>query len=144
MTFWKSGSIMTKKSASTARIDKWLWHVRFFKTRTLASAAVHGGHVKVNGERVRPGHRVAPGSVVSLVRDQLPYRLTVSSIPSRRGPAADAIECYEESEDSVKGRQEIASGIRRDRLQMPRTSGRPDKHTRRQLRARSRTPNNDD
>ncbi len=134
---------MANDSSTTARIDKWLWHVRFFKTRRLASAAVHGGHVKVNGDRVRPGHRVALGNVVSLVRDQLPYLLTVLSIPVRRGPASEASECYEEPAESVQGRQDIADGIRRDRLQMPRTTGRPDKHTRRQLRARNRTSKED-
>jgi len=134
---------MANDLSTTARIDKWLWHVRFFKTRVLASAAVHGGHVKVNGERARPGHRIGAGSVVSLVRDQLPYLLTVLSIPARRGPASEARACYEESADSVRGRQDIADGIRRDRLLMPRTPGRPDKHTRRQLRARNRTSKED-
>ena len=129
---------MTKEAATTGRIDKWLWHTRFFKTRVLATAAVHGGHVRVNGERVRPGHRISPGNIIGMVRDQLPYLMTVQSIPSRRGPAAEARECYEESEDSVRERDAIASSIRRDRLQMPRTVGRPDKHTRRKLRERNR------
>ena len=124
--------------ASSERIDKWLWFVRFFKTRVLATAAVQGGHVKVAGERVRPGYRISPGALVEMTRDQLPYLLTVTSIPARRGPAAEARSCYAESEESIKLRQEIANNIRRDRLQMPRTDGRPDKHTQRMLRERSR------
>jgi len=129
---------MTDEAAITGRIDKWLWHVRFFKTRVLATAATHGGHVRVNGERVRPGYRIREGDVITLVRDQLRYSMTVQSIPSRRGPAAHARACYEESKDSVRAREAIANSIRRDRLQMPRTAGKPDKHTRRQLRARNR------
>jgi ribosome-associated heat shock protein Hsp15 len=129
---------MTDECVSTERIDKWLWFVRFFKTRVLATAAVQGGHVKVAGERVRPGYRVSAGAIVEMTRDQLPYLLTVTSIPARRGPAAEARNCYTESEESVRIRQDIANSIRRDRLQMPRTDGRPDKHTQRKLRDRSR------
>ncbi len=129
---------MTGESSPSERIDKWLWRVRFFKTRGLATAAVLGGHVKVGGERIRPGYRISEGSVISLTRDQLPYLLTVVAIPARRGPAAEARACYEESAESQRDREEILSRIRRDRLQMPRTPGRPDKHTRRKLRARNR------
>ena len=130
---------MADESVPTERIDKWLWYVRFFKTRSLATAAVHGGHVKVNGERVRPGYRISPGNVISMVRDQLPYLLTVRMIPLRRGPASEAVQCYEESENSVESRLAIRNAIRRDRSQMPRTAGRPDKHTQRQLRMRNRS-----
>jgi ribosome-associated heat shock protein Hsp15 len=129
---------MTSDSSSSERIDKWLWKVRFFKTRGLATAAVQGGHVKVNGERIRPGYRISDGSIISLMRDQLPFLLTVLAIPARRGPASEAQACYEESAQSRRDREEIVSSIRRDRLQMPRTSGKPDKHTRRKLRARNR------
>jgi len=134
---------MTDEAATTGRIDKWLWHARFFKTRVLATAATHGGHVRVNDERVRPGHRIRQGDVITLVRDQLPYSMTVQSIPSRRGPAPEARACYEESKVSVREREAIANSIRRDRLQMPRTAGKPDKHTRRRLRERNRTSKTD-
>ena len=129
---------MSDDCATTERIDKWLWFSRFFKTRGLATAAVLGGHVKVGGERVRPGHRVEPGSVINLTKNQLPYHLIVITIPSRRGPAAEARLCYSESDESVQQRHAISNGIRRDRLQMPRTDGRPDKHTQRKLRERNR------
>lgn len=134
---------MTDQAAITGRIDKWLWHTRFFKTRVLATAAAHGGHVRVNGERVRPGHRIRQGDVIAMVREQLPYSLIVQSIPSRRGPASEARACYQESGESVREREAIANSIRRDRLQMPRTAGRPDKHTQRQLRARNRKSETD-
>jgi ribosome-associated heat shock protein Hsp15 len=45
-------------SPNTLRIDRWLYFCRFFKTRSLATAAVAGGHVKINGERATPGQRV--------------------------------------------------------------------------------------
>ena len=70
------------------RIDRWLFYSRFFKTRVLSTAAVSGGHVKINGERATPGGRVKPGDKIELVRDRLPYSLEVLEIPGRRGPAA--------------------------------------------------------
>ena len=132
---------MINESETGLRIDKWLWFTRFFKTRALATTAVKGGHVKVNDERVKPGHRVAVGDRVDIVRGQLPFAVTVCSIPKRRGPAKQAEECYSESAESQARRQKLLDGLRSDRLQMPTTRGRPDKRTRRVLRERNRGSN---
>lgn len=125
-------------SSHTLRIDLWLHRCRFFKTRSLAAAAAAGGHVKVNGERATPGQRVKVGDRIDLVREQLQYSIKVLEIPSRRGPAPEAQACYIEDEESVRRREAKISGIRQDRLMMPRTDGRPDKHTRRELISRRR------
>lgn len=121
---------------SALRLDRWLWFTRFYKTRTGASAAVQGGHVRVNGERARASMRVHIGDAVTLVRHQLTYELTVTRIPARRGPASDAQTCYEEAPTSIERRKRTKSELQRDRLQMPRTRGKPDKRTRRLLRDR--------
>ena len=115
------------------RIDKWLYYCRFFKTRVKATAAVDGGHVKVNGERSAPGRRVKCGDHIELVKERLPYSMEVIAIPGRRGPAAEAKECYREDEDTVREREDQVAALRQDRLLMPTTKGRPDKHTRRKL-----------
>ena len=120
------------------RIDKWLWFTRFFKTRALAAKAVAGGHVKINDVRAKPSGDVRTDDVIDLVRDQLPYRLRVIQLPLRRGPAVEAQACYAEDDESVARRQAILASIKTDRMQMPRTDGRPDKHTRRKLRERRR------
>jgi ribosome-associated heat shock protein Hsp15 len=120
------------------RIDRWLFFCRFFKTRSKASAAVTGGHVKVNGERPAAGVRVKVGDHVELVRDRLPYAFDVVEIPTRRGPATEAKACYVEDEKVVAERQLRRTALKQDRMLMPKTSGRPDKHTRRKLRERSR------
>jgi len=120
------------------RIDKWLYYTRFYKTRGLAAKAVNGGHVKINGGRARPASTVKAGDIVELVRGQLPWRMTVLELPARRGPAAEARKCFEEDEAVGKRRRQLVDGRKLDRLQMPRTDGRPDKHTRRLLRARRR------
>jgi ribosome-associated heat shock protein Hsp15 len=94
--------------------------------------------VKINGERATPGSRVKQGDRIDLVRERLSHSIEVVSIPSRRGPAAQASRCYVEEEASVRQREETAVALRRDRMTMPRTQGRPDKHTRRKLRDRNR------
>ena len=122
----------------TLRLDRWLWFTRFYKTRSAASAAVLGGHVRLNGERARTSAKVGIGDRIRLVRNQLIYDLAVENIPVRRGPAAEAQACYSESEESIAAREGHLADLRSDRRQMPTTPGKPDKHTRRRLRDRSR------
>ncbi len=118
------------------RLDRWLWFTRFYKTRTAASDAVQGGHVRINGEPARTATRVRVGDRIRLVRQQLTWEIEVRDIPARRGPAREAQACYEESEESVARRRQTVTELRSDRLQQPMTRGRPDKHTRRLLRDR--------
>jgi len=118
----------------TLRIDRWLYFCRFYKTRGKAADAVSGGHVHINGERAAPGSRVRCGDRVELVRERLPYTMQVTAIPSRRGPAAEAQGCYTEDADTVRHREATAKLLQQDRQLMPRTDGRPDKHTRRLIR----------
>ena len=124
--------------ADSLRIDRWLFYCRFFKTRSLATAAVGGGHVKLNGERTTPGSRIKCGDRIDLIRERLPYSLNVVEIPSRRGPAAEARDCYREDEETVRQRDLQTAALRQDRMLMPKTDGRPDKRTRRKLRTRNR------
>jgi ribosome-associated heat shock protein Hsp15 len=122
------------ESPDTLRIDRWLYHCRFYKTRSQASAAVTGGHVRLNGTRAAPANRVSVGDRIDLVRDRLDYSFEVLAIPVRRGPASEAQACYREDEASVSAREAKIEALRQDRLQMPRTEGRPDKRTRGKLR----------
>ena len=124
--------------SDSLRIDRWLFFCRFFKTRSKATAAVTGGHERLNGERAAPGVRVQVGDRIELVRDRLPYSLQVTAIPSRRGPAPEARACYAEEEAVVKERELKTAALRQDRMLMPRTAGKPDKRTRRKLSDRSR------
>ena len=127
-----------KSPADSLRIDRWLFFTRFFKTRSLASSAVAGGHVKINGERATPGARVKSDDTIDLLRDRIPYRLTVTTIPARRGPASEARGCYEEDAEALRKRLAMQESLKQDRRLMPKTAGRPDKHTRRKLRDRNR------
>ncbi|MEL6215265.1 MAG: RNA-binding S4 domain-containing protein [Pseudomonadota bacterium] len=120
--------------ADTLRIDKWLFFTRFFKTRGQASAAVTGGHVTRGGERAKPAQPVRVGDELAITRGRYTWHVTVLGIPPRRGPAPEARACYVESEESQAAREALANALSRDRLSMPQTQGRPDKHTRRRLR----------
>ncbi len=126
-------------STDRQRLDRWLWHSRFFKSRALAAQGVAGGHVKVNGERARSGHRIRIGDRLDIVRLQERFVVQVTALPERRGPASEARACYVEEPAAVQAREAARQRLRHDRLMMPRTEGRPDKHTRRLLRKRNRS-----
>ena len=115
------------------RLDKWLWHVRFFKTRSLATAAVSGGKVKVGGERVKPAHAVRIGDRLSLSIQQQALDIDVLDIPVRRGSATEAQACYAQTPDSLQRGLVLKEQHRLAALSRPRSDTRPDKRERRQL-----------
>ncbi|MFT3807327.1 RNA-binding S4 domain-containing protein [Arenimonas sp.] len=84
-------------AGQTLRLDKWLWHARFFKSRSQATDAAAGGHVHVNGERVKASREVRIGDRLEITREEQRFEIMVRSIPLRRGPASEARLCYEET-----------------------------------------------
>jgi ribosome-associated heat shock protein Hsp15 len=116
------------------RIDRWLFAVRLYKSRSLAAEAVSGGKVHVNAERVKSSRGVRPGDVVSLMRGALDFDCTVVTLPARRGPASEAVRCYLESPESIARREQFVARMRVASALAPRPEGRPDKHERRDLR----------
>jgi ribosome-associated heat shock protein Hsp15 len=116
------------------RVDRWLFFVRLFKSRSLAGEAVTGGRVHVNGERVKPSRVVRIGDTLAFNRGAVPFDCEVTGLPLRRGPAPEAAACYRESEASVARRAVFAERMRLSAAFAPRPDGRPDKHERRELR----------
>ena len=116
--------------AATLRIDKWLWCARFFKSRGVAQEAVEGGHVQVNGERVKASRQVRVGDRLRITRERERYEVEVTGIPVRRGPAPEARQHYHETPESEAAR---AHARELDRLSAPVSNGRPDKRERRDL-----------
>ena len=116
------------------RIDKWLWAARFFKTRSLASQAVGGGHVDVNGGRVKPSRVVQPGDLLAIRRDQVEWTVRVLAVSDKRGSATVARTLYAETEDSVAKRERQQLERQVQRLQGGVPERRPDKHERRKIR----------
>jgi ribosome-associated heat shock protein Hsp15 len=86
------------------RIDKWLWAARFFKTRSLAAAAVDGGRVKWNGQHVKPARELGPGDELDIVAGELRWSVVVRGINPRRRPAPEARLLYEETPESAARR----------------------------------------
>jgi ribosome-associated heat shock protein Hsp15 len=121
------------RDGATLRVDKWLWCARFFRTRSLAAEAVSGGKVHVNGQRVKPARTVRPGDRLDVTLGTEVATVEVVAIPARRGPAAEARACYAETPESVARRERSREQRRLAALAAPRTDGRPDKHTRREL-----------
>ena len=117
-------------TAATLRIDKWLWCARFFRSRSLAQQAVEGGHVQVNGERVKASRQLRVGDRLRITRDRERFEVDVTGIPARRGPAPEARQHYRETPESEAAR---AHARELDRLSAPVSAGRPDKRERRDL-----------
>lgn len=118
----------------TARIDRWLFAVRLFKSRSLAAQAVTGGRVHVNGARVKPAHEVRAGDRVSFVRATVQFECAVAGVPPRRGAAAAAARCYQETPASAARGAEFAARMKLAAGLTARPAVRPDKRERRQLR----------
>jgi ribosome-associated heat shock protein Hsp15 len=117
------------------RIDRWLWAARFFKTRGAATEAVLGGHVQVNGGRVKPARDVTVGDRLEIRGGQERFTVVVTGLAERRGPASVAATLYEETPESAAARQQ-----HRDERRLARPIGadlgeRPTKRDRRRLDA---------
>jgi ribosome-associated heat shock protein Hsp15 len=86
--------------SSALRIDKWLWAARFFKTRSLAAAAVEGGKVRLNGSNTKSSREVKPGDMLDITAGELRWSVIAKGINAQRRPAAEARLLYEETEES--------------------------------------------
>jgi ribosome-associated heat shock protein Hsp15 len=100
------------ESDDRVRIDKWLWAARFFKTRSLATEAVDGGKVEVNGERAKPAKLVRIGDMVRLRLAPYEHILIIKGIEERRGPASVAQGLYDETAASKEAREKLATQLR--------------------------------
>lgn len=115
------------------RIDKWLWAARFYKTRSIASEAVDGGHVEVNGERARPAKQIKPGDELRIRVNHNTFVVHVRGLADRRGPARDAQQLYEETAESRVERERLAEQRRLAPSPAYEDGGRPTKRDRRDL-----------
>jgi ribosome-associated heat shock protein Hsp15 len=115
------------------RLDRWLWAARFFKTRALASAAVGGGKVQVNGARAKPAKQLQIGDSLRVRVGPYDWLVTVRALTERRGSAKDAVLLYDESPEGRAARERLAEAHRIAPAPTYQGKGRPTKKERREL-----------
>lgn len=109
------------------RVDKWLWHARFFKTRSLAAKVVSAGKLRVNGQPIsKPAYCVTAQDVLTFPQARDVRVIKVIALGERRGPAPEAQALYDDL-DPPKPREPVAQAPRFD------GKGRPTKKDRRAL-----------
>lgn len=113
------------------RIDKWLWAARFFKTRTLASAACDAGHVVANGQAAKPSRMVKVEDLLQVKNEGGEYAVEVLALSDQRGSAAVAQTLYRETDDSRELRAKVAEARRVMLANDPFPTQRPSKKDRR-------------
>jgi ribosome-associated heat shock protein Hsp15 len=115
-------------SGESVRIDSWIWSVRLVKTRSLGAAACKGGHVRVNGERVKPSHSLRVGDEVRLRAETRERVVVVKRLIRKRVGAPVAVQCYIDNSPPPPPREAVAPAGIRDR-----GAGRPTKRDRREM-----------
>ena len=119
---------------ASLRVDKWLWAARFFKTRSLATEAIHGGHVRLNGSPVKPARDVRLGDTLDITVSHQHWTVVVRGLNEQRRPASEAQLLYEETEESRTRRETVREAQRLAPSPGSELRGRPTKKARRQIR----------
>ena len=127
---------MPEAPADKIRVDKWLWHARFFKSRGLAGEVAGSGSLRVNGARVeKAAQGVRPGDVLTFPKAGHIRVIRIEAIGARRGPAAEAAELYTDLEPpEATPRNDEPQGAAREP-----GAGRPTKRERREIDALRRS-----
>ena len=124
---------MPEKPEPRARLDKWLFAARFYKTRSIAAQAIEAGRARVDEQRVKPSHPVKAGARITLRKETLVWNVEVVAISDKRGPASEAVKLYRESAEVTALREEEIARRKAAATSAPRTPGRPTKRDRRKL-----------
>ncbi|ABE29035.1 S4 domain protein [Paraburkholderia xenovorans LB400] len=124
---------ISTEAGAKLRIDKWLWAARFFKTRSLAAAAVEKGHVRIEGASVKPAKDVRVGDLVEIEIERIVWQVAVLGVCDVRGPASVAQTLYAETEESRVKRQVEQERRKTYREPAAALHGRPTKRDRRTI-----------
>ena len=121
------------KNADTPgqRLDKWLWAARFFKTRSLATAAIQAGHIRLNGAAPKPARDVRPGDMLEISLGPVRWTVVVRQLNEQRRPAIEAQALYDETEESRARRTTEREHLRLAPAPGSDLRGRPTKKARR-------------
>lgn len=126
--------------AEKLRLDKWLWAARFFKTRSLAKAAIEGGKVHLGGQRVKVSREILVGETLEIRQGWDEKVIVVKALSAQRRGAPEAQLLYEETSESIKKREAEAAARKAAGGMIDRPAGRPTKKQRRQIHRFKETP----
>lgn len=115
------------------RIDKWLWAARFFKTRSLAKAAIEGGKVHLDGQRVKVSKEIAVGDRLQIRQGLDQREVAVEALSDQRRGAPEAQQLYTETAASVAKRESESAARKAAGGMIDRPAHRPTKKQRRQI-----------
>ena len=115
------------------RLDKWLWAARFFKTRSLAKAAIEGGKVQLDGQRVKVSREISVGDSLHIRQGWDRKIVVVRALSDQRRGAPEAQQLYEETAESIAKREEEAATRKAAGGMIDRPAQRPTKKQRRQI-----------
>lgn len=124
---------MAADTAVRVRLDKWLWAARFFKTRSLAKAAIEGGKVQINGQRAKPSKEIEQGVTLTIHQGWEEKTVVVTALSEQRRGAAEAALLYAETPESLVQREQKAAARRAARAGVQYPGERPSKKQRRQI-----------
>jgi len=122
------------KVNTSARLDKWLWAARFYKTRAIAKQMIDGGKVFYNGQRTKSGKSVSLGDTIKLRQGFDEKEVIVTALADKRRDATFALTLYEETPESIKIREKTVLARQQGILLSPASDSKPDKKQRRQIR----------
>ncbi|MDG2501661.1 MAG: S4 domain-containing protein [Porticoccaceae bacterium] len=114
------------------RIDKWLWAARFYKTRSLAKAAIEAGKVQIDGQKSKPSRMLELGLTLSIRQGETIKTVEVIALSEQRRGAPEAQLLYQETEESIELRETKAAERSAFYGSTP-VSARPNKKQRRQI-----------
>lgn len=120
-------------SPGRLRIDKWLWAARFFKTRSLAKAAIEGGKIHCNGERCKCSRELEVGFELTLRLGLDERTVIVKALDDKRRGAPEAAHLYEETPASIAARERLAAERKAQHAGSDQFGGRPTKQDRRRI-----------
>jgi ribosome-associated heat shock protein Hsp15 len=124
------GKVMSDKKI---RLDKWLWAARFYKTRSIARDMISGGKVHYNGQRAKASKIVELGAILTIRQGDVSKQVSIELLSDQRRGAPIAVTLYQETDESIKKREEY-SILRKLSLQnAPHPDKKPNKKQRREL-----------
>ena len=124
---------MTDIPVAKLRLDKWLWAARFFKTRSLAKAAIEGGKVHLGGQRVKVSKEISVGDTLQIRQGWDERIVVVQGLSDQRRGAPEAQQLYRETEESLSRRAAEAEARKAAGGMIERPARRPSKKQRRQI-----------